>query len=280
MNVYDIVTQSILDALKQGTVPWRQPWRSGVPTNLISHRAYRGLNNLILAWTCNSKGYASQHWVTYHQMQDLGGELKPNEHATPILFWKRIEDEDDPDQVHVINRFYRVFNLDQIAGIAAPEISTVPFNPIEHAERIIAGMPSPPEIRFKGDRAFYAPSKDLVQVPDSGDFETPEDYYLTLFHELGHSTGHQSRLARFNNDHRLAAFGSEDYSKEELIAELTAAFLAAEAGFMSNALPQSASYINGWLNRLKGDPKLLVQASACAQKAADFVLASTQLIDT
>ena len=269
MTVYDIVTQSILDALKQGAVPWRQPWRSGIPTNFISHRAYRGVNNLILAWTCNSKGYASQHWVTYHQMKDLGGELKPHEHATPILFWKRIEDEDK-----VISRFYRVFNLDQIKGIAAPEASKFPFNPNEHAEQIIAGMPTAPEIRFKGNRAFYAPSKDLVQVPASSDFETPEDYYLTLFHELGHATGHQSRLARFNNDHRLAAFGSEDYSKEELIAELTAAFLAAEAGFMSNTLPQSASYINGWLNRLKGDPKLLVQASACAQKAADFVLDS------
>jgi antirestriction protein ArdC len=166
-------------------------------------------------------------------------------------------------------KHFTVFNLDQCEGIADPEpAATFEHDPIEAGEQIIAGY-SGPEIIHGGGRACYSPELDRVMLPERNRFETAGGYYSTAFHELAHSTGHHSRLARLEPG---AAFGSEPYAKEELIAEMSAAFLAAKAGLKDETLEQSAAYIEGWMKAIRKDPKLVIQAASAAQKAANLIL--------
>src|SRR5262249_423924 len=179
-------------------------------------------------------------------------------------------------------RYYSVFNVAQCEGIEAhvptlPGASPRAHKPIEAAERIVANMPKRPEIRQGLEKAFYSPSGDFVGMPAPEQFRSGEDYYSVLFHELTHSTGHESRLARkgvSGTDGQWSAFGSNPYAKEELVAEMGAAFLCGQAGVVEGTLDNSGAYMAGWLSRVKDDPKLVVQAAAQAQKAADYILAA------
>lgn len=278
-KVYDVITDRIVAMLESGTVPWHKPWKgaSGFPRNLVSKKPYRGINVFMLL----SLGYESPYFLTFNQAKKLGGCVRKGEKGTPVIFWKRLSFTDEDDDGQEISkavpmlRYYTVFNVAQVDGIdeKLPEGAKVEereHDPIAAAETIVKNMPNAPAIQ-SGTRACYMPTSDIVEMPRPEVFESGEAYYSAMFHELTHSTGHTKRLDR-KLDEKLAAFGSPDYSREELVAEMGAAFLCGEAGVVEATIEQSAAYVQGWLKALKDDRKLVVVAAAQAQKAADFIL--------
>ena len=286
MNVYEIVTEQIIKKITEsGTIPWVKPWatRGGrMPTNAVSGKAYRGINPFLLSVA----PYECSQWASFKQVQDLGGNVRKGEKASLVIFWKKLDPKVDASKQEgetssaemrspFMLRYYNVFNLDQCDGVDRPELppANLDINPIEAAAAILNGYQSAPSMEMGGGRAFYRPSADSITMPDLGRFVSPEAYYGTLFHEMTHSTGHSSRLHRFEGSAATAHFGDAEYSKEELVAEMGAAFLKREAGILtSDEFDQSAAYLQGWLKALKNDPKMLVNAAAQAQKAADHIL--------
>ena len=274
-SVYDIVTERILAELEKGQVPWRKPWRTLPPANLISKKPYRGINMFLLALA----GYGSQYWLTYRQAQALGGNVRKGEHGTKIVFWKfdkyetETADGEAEERTSAFLRYYTVFNLEQTEGLKAL-LALPPARPIESAEVIVAGMPNAPAFE-QGFRASYTPSHDTVTMPSRTAFESQAEYYSTLFHELTHSTGHGKRLARDGFD-RPQMFVSESYSREELIAEMGSAMLCGVAGIEQATVANSVAYLKSWIARLKSDSRLVVQAASAAQKAADYIRGESQ----
>lgn len=281
-DVYQIVTDKVLALLEGGTVPWRKPWSAaaGVPLSMSSRKPYRGINPFLLVCTALAEGYTSQWWGTYDQITEKGGQVRKGQKSTMIVFWKRavrtVHDETtgtDVDKPWAMLRYFYVFNADQADGLPeryyakADEVTTN-----EALDALTADYEaSLASIAYGGNRAFYSPGQDHVQVPKIGDHDGPEEFYSTKFHELTHSTGHSTRLNREGivEGHR---FGDVLYSKEELIAEMGAAMLAGIAGIEQVTLPNSTAYLAHWIGALKGDSKLLVSAAAAAQKAADLIL--------
>jgi antirestriction protein ArdC len=274
-TVYQIITEQILKQLEAGVAPWHKPWATELPENLVSGRAYRGINVFLLA----SQGYGSPYWLTYKQATERGGHVRRGEHGTKVVFWKfdKYEAEDADGQTvertSAILRYYTVFNAEQCEAVPAPAPARV-VNPIEECERIVAGMPNPPAFG-QSDKAWYRPATDTVGMPARGSFESGEAYYSTLFHELTHSTGHPKRIGREGIE-RLNTFGSESYSKEELVAEMGAAMLAGVAGIERRTLANSAAYLKSWIDVLKADSRMVVFAASQAQKAADYILGKIQ----
>lgn len=270
-SVYDIITEQIVQQLESGVAPWRKPWNIAPPANLVSGKPYRGINVLLLA----IRGWGSPYWLTYKQAAERGGHVRRGEHGTKVVFWKCDKYETEtPDGATVektsaILRYYTVFNVEQCEGIKAPQTAR-PFNPIEECACIIAGMPHAPG--FAQDaRAWYRPSTDTVGMPSRAAFNSAEGYYGTLFHELTHSTGHASRLGREGIE-KLEQFGSESYSREELIAEIGSAMLCGVAGIAPQTVANSASYLQSWLRVLRADARMVICAASAAQKAADYIL--------
>jgi len=281
-KVYDLINNRILELVEQGTIPWKRTWGttgSNQPANLVSRKEYKGLNVFLLA----CMPYSSRYWLTYKQVQGRGGHVIKGSKSVPIIFWKWLDKKDgggDGADTVTVNgkipmlRYYSVFNLEQTEGIEAPpapEIITQPFTPIERAEQIIADMPYRPEMKYGGGSASYSPTWDRVTLPVPEAFESPEEYYSTAFHELTHATGHARRVGR-KGIQESNFFGSHEYSKEELVAEMGAAFLCGYTGIEQKTIANSAAYISGWLKALKNDKTLLVHAAAQAQKAADYIL--------
>jgi len=281
-DVYQIITDRIVAKLEQGCAPWNQPWKRdaagnvALPANLVSKKPYRGVNVFLLG----ASGYASQWWLSYKQAQELGGNVRKGEKGTPCIFWKvekrEGKDEDGKERkTRLILRYYTVFNLEQCEGIAAPAsdapaAESVKFDPIAAAAAIAAGMKNPPALRHNEARAYYRPSTDSVNMPKPELFASPAEYYSVLFHELTHATSHSSRLNRELNG--LAAFGSAAYGREELVAEMGAAFLSGHAGILHHTVDNSAAYLENWIKAIKGEPRMVVIAAAQAQKAADYIL--------
>lgn len=272
-NVYEVITNRIIESLERGTVPWHQPWGAeSHPKNLISGKEYRGINAFLLSTT----GYESPFWLTYKQAKDRGGNVKRGEKGYPCIYWNWFEKEDretrQPRKLPFL-RYYTLFNVTQCERVAYPiiQVPRTPFSSIEMCERIVREMPNPPRIEDWKERAFYRPSDDLVGMPKRERFDRPADYYSMLFHELTHSTGHSSRLSRPGIMESII-FASTRYSKEELVAEMGAAFLCGHAGIEKMTTEDSASYIASWLARLRNDTRLVVHAAAQAQKAADYIL--------
>ena len=274
-STYEIVTEAIIKQLQSGIAPWRKPWRTEMPANLASKKEYRGINVFLLS----SLGYGSRYWLTYRQAQTLGGSVRKGEHGSKVVFWKigeyRKEDKETGETENrksILLRYYTVFNLEQCEGIKSPEPTRV-IAPFEQCETIVNSMPNRPGFE-QDSRAFYRPSTDTVGVPARTAFDFAEEFYSTLFHELTHSTGHPSRVGREGiMEHN--PFGSADYSKEELVAEMGAAMLCGVAGIQSRTLDNSASYLQSWINRLRSDSRLIVSAASQAQKAADYILGRT-----
>jgi antirestriction protein ArdC len=279
-NVYEIVTEQVIRQLEQGVAPWRKPWRTEVPCNLVSGKPYRGLNVFMLA----TQGYESRYWLTFNQAKKLGGHIKQGEKSTLVVFWHigeeriiRQTDGKERKSTPILLRYYNVFNVCQTEGIAdklglgksAPRIPSM-----DQCEAIVSGMPNPPA-REQSDRAWYRPSTDTVGMPSRNLFNSSEEFYSTLFHELTHSTGHASRVGREGIE-QLNTFGSESYSREELIAEMGAAMLCGVTGIAPSTIQNSASYLQSWISRLRGDSKLLVSAASAAQKSADYILGKSQ----
>lgn len=276
IDVYQIVTDRILELLAKGVVPWSKPWKSGsssMPRNLTSGKAYRGVNILLL-W---SQGYENPYWLTFNQCRAMGGTVRKGEKGTMVVFWKMLKKEDKEtkeEELIPLLRFYYVFNATQCDDIKTPFIKTVPdgtFSPMEACESIVSSMTPKPLIRHGGSLACYSPASDTVTMPDATAFKTASHYYCTLFHELTHATGHKSRIGRKLEGGMM----SESYSKEELIAEMGASFLCAFGGVDPSIMEHNAAYIAGWMKRLGEDKKLIVCASAAAQKASDYILGTT-----
>lgn len=280
-KIYDMITDRILTQLDNGVVPWRKPWglQPGLmPMNGTNSREYRGINALMLGLS----GFSDVRWMTYKQAAERGAQVRKGEKATPIIFWKQSQVQDTNDASETVTktipmlRYYAVFNVEQIDGLKLPKLAAQEntFNAIAEAEAVIANMPQRPSIDHDGgNRAYYTPRLDSVHLPPQGAFEKPDEYYSTLFHELGHSTGHESRLNRHGMETGIAPFGSATYSKEELAAEFTACFLCHLSG-ITNTTDNSAAYIAGWASKLRSDRKLVLQGASQGQKAADFILGS------
>jgi antirestriction protein ArdC len=269
-SVYEIITSQILAELEKGSVPWRKPWGTLPPANLITKKPYRGINVFLLGFA----GYGSQYWLTFNQARQLGGGIRRGEHGTKIVFWKfntyesETADGETEGRKFAFLRYYTVFNLEQTEGLRAL-LELPPAIPIESAESIVQAMPNPPA--FEQDaRASYIPSLDVVTMPSRAAFDSQEHYYNTLFHELTHATGHAKRLNRDGFD-APQQFGSESYSKEELIAEMGSAMLCGVAGIEQSTLANSAAYLKAWVARLRADSKLVISAASAAQKAADYI---------
>ena len=293
VTVYERVTERITELLKQGVVPWQKPWNAhvGPPRNGVSGRYYRGLNIFLLSLA----GFDSPWWLTPRQVNGLDGHIRKGERVTWIFFWKRWLPKDQSIEVTemehtseettankrpaLIARAYRVVNVDQCQGSGIDRfrekhaVQGPPQkdnDPIAGCEQIVAGMPSPPAIRHGGNRACYWPGIDQISMPKRETFVSSEAFYSTLYHELVHSTGHPDRLNR-KTLVAGAPFRSPIYSREELTAEMGAAFLCAQAGIGDPTIENSAAYLQGWLKYLSSDPKALLVAGAQAQKAADYV---------
>ena len=284
-NAYEIVAQTIIKALESGDVaPWRKPWVSNgyKAKSLSSRKTYKGTNAWLLAVSAMSNGYNSPWWGTYKQITELGGSVRKGEKGTPVVLYKQVEKETETGDTKKfgIMRYFTVFSAEQAdweegkapayeTATARTEVETN-----EYAEQIINGyFDRNPELTFSfgGDRAYYSPKKDFVALPDRKSFASDGEFYSTFFHELGHSTGHADRLNREGivENHY---FGSELYSEEELVAELTAAFLSGETGILPTTVNNSTAYIQSWLKVLKNDPKMVVKAASKAQKAADLII--------
>ncbi len=285
LDCYEVITQRIIDTLNAGTVPWTKPWKStgGFPKNLVSKKEYRGMNAFLL----HAMNYESPYWVTFKQALELGGNVRKGEKATPIIFWKKWEKVDkttgDKSSIPMM-RFYYVFNVaqcdglknlfgEQVTGETLPETPAEISGDYSQAENIIAGFKNCPVIKHGMKRAYYSPGGDYVGMPDNAQFSSIGHYYATLFHELTHSTGHVSRLARKTIVDQEFAFGDANYSKEELVAEMGSAFLCGLSGISEtgNIMENSAAYIAGWLKALRNDKKLVIQAAGLAQKAVDHI---------
>ena len=270
-KIYQFVTERIIKQLEAGTIPWVRPWNTAKPKNLVTKKEYRGINRFMLSTV------PSEYFLTFNQAKKLEGKVKKGAESYPVVFWKFLEVESklNPDKLDKIPllRYYSIFAATDVEGIEdkIPQSETGTIDSIAAAEEIVENMPNRPEIVHGGSRAYYSPRKDIVGMPQRNDFLTAEHYYISLFHELIHSTGHSARLDRDPvNNH--GGFGRESYSKEELIAEMGSAFLSSTANIETiKTIENTAAYIKGWLKALKDDTKLLITAAGKAQKAADYI---------
>lgn len=278
-DVYEAVSARICEHLERGTAPWRKPWNDArLPANAVSGRAYRGANAFLLGLGM----FRDHRWLTFKQALDLGGHVRKGEKSMVAVLWKKVRvpgrpvDEEEPEISEIpFLRFYHLFNVEQCEGLRLPVLpdpdARSPVLRLERAEEIVRGMASPPAIVQGGGTASYTPSEDLVRIPRVGQFRSTDAFYATLFHELGHATGHPSRLNRPGITGTVR-FGSESYGREELVAELASAFCCAHSGLDNSLEEQSAAYCAGWLKSVRGDPKAFVVASGQAQRAADLIL--------
>lgn len=273
-SVYAIVTERIIEQLNKGVVPWRQPWTdAGLPCNLISKKPYRGINLMLLG----SLGYAQNYFLSYKQLEKIGGKAKKDEKPHIVVYWNFPEKKQDDDmegagEKKAILRYYSVLNVAQCENIPAdliPQNSIREVQPITACENVMIHMPNCPKVKYKEQKAYYNPLLDFINMPKENTFESMESYYSTLFHELVHSTGHHSRLNRICLA-QMAEFGSEQYSLEELVAEIGTCYLQSFTG-ITQQFEQSMAYIQGWLKKLKNDSHFVVTASSMAQKAIDYI---------
>ncbi len=276
-TVYEIVTQTIIEKLEAGNVPWRRPWITSAPKNLISGKEYRGINTFMLS----ASGFPRSEWLSYRQAEKLGASVRAGERSNMVVYFnvgeERINAKTGKLSKPFLLRYSRVFNISQCVhgeqnladklGLNAAE--GAPVGSIESCDAIVCNMPNRPNVKAS-DRAWYRPSTDEVGIPDKSTFHSSEGFYSTLFHELTHSTAHPTRVGR-PEVMESQNFGSANYSREELIAEMGAAMLCGVAGISPATIENSASYLRSWISALRGDSKLVVAAASGAQRAADYI---------
>lgn len=275
-DIYEVVTQKIIDKLESGIVPWQIPWKTanGIPRNLVTQRPYHGIN----FWLLLCQKDALPFYLTFEQAKSLGGNIRKGEKSTMVVFWKLLKSEDKVEEEKMIPflRYYNVFNISQAEGIDPKKIPSTDafdhdFNSVTVAESLIYNWKDCPKIELGKDSAYYNPHLDTVCMPDPRTFFEDQLYYSTLFHELVHSTGHNSRLGRHERikDHN---FGSKDYSQEELVAEMGAAYLCGITDIQQQTIENNAAYIKSWIRTFKDDTKVLIMAAAQAQRAVDYIM--------
>ncbi|MDU0372075.1 ArdC family protein [Hymenobacter endophyticus] len=286
-NVYEVVTNLIIDQLEKGVVAWKQPWSQGAngiwPSNYATKREYSGFNAFYLNLVAAGRPAL---YLTYNQAKALGGQVRRGEKGHLITFFRpaertkpAAEGQPQPEGKKKEQRgtlqYFTVFHYSQIDGIdfelpQPREEAQVPT--IEQAEALVDAYTTKPAIRFMQQRAYYSPGLDYVNMPTRESFTNSGTYYSTLYHELVHSTGHQKRLNR-DGIVNWVGFGAENYAKEELIAEMGASFLCGMAGIDPGIMAHNAAYIANWLQALRNDNKLVIQAASQAEKAVRFMLA-------
>ena len=270
-DIYAEITSRMISEMENGVIPWQKPWMAcGAAISHTTGKPYSLLNQMLL-------GRAGEY-LTYKQVQQEGGFVKKGEKAHMVVFWKflQVKDEETDELKEVLFlRYYNVFHLDQCEGIAAKhaQVNPNPANPDQTAESIIEAYITREGVKLnhtEGDRAFYQPSTDSITLPLMAQFTETAEYYGTAFHEMVHSTGHTKRLNRLD---KCAAFGSEIYSTEELVAEIGSASLLATLGIETgDTLTASAAYIKNWLKALKNDKRMIVSAASRAEKAVALIL--------
>ena len=298
INVYQLVTDKIVAQLQQGIIPWQMPWKSNANPNLamnyVTRKTYSFLNQFLLGWR-------GGEYVTFNQTQQLGGKIKKGSKAQMVVFFtmqtyktkRKVKDTQESEireeEVEIsipVLRYYNVFHIADCEGIESKleekeEPKETQLEPIESAEKIINDYVSrEKDFGFRNNvfsnHAFYSPAEDIVTVPMLSQYKISEEYYSTAFHELVHSTGHPKRLNREDNK-KVAAFGSDDYSREELVAEIGSAMLCSYCGIdCEKAFTNSVAYIQGWLSILKNDNRMIVWASSRAEKACDYILGKNE----
>jgi antirestriction protein ArdC len=286
-SLYQEITNKIIAELEQGRVPWVQPWSSntscvpspfGLPCNAATSRPYTGINILILWIAGTERGFASQKWLTFRQALKIGAHVRKGEKGISLVYADRFipwrertradEAGDDPQAIPFLKRF-TVFNTDQCeevpAGIA-PAPKPLPQDLVlPQAEALIRATGA--DLRIGGNRAFYVPSADYIQVPPPSAYFEPIDWHRTVCHELGHWTGAPHRL----NRDLSGGFGSAPYAREELVAEMTGAFVCAALTIAPTV--RHADYLGSWLDVLREDNRAIIRAASAASKAADYLLA-------
>lgn len=281
-NVYEMVTNRVMEQMKQGIIPWRKPWHgTGGAINYVTRKPYSMLNQIILG--------REGEWITYNQLKKLGGNIKKGAKAGMVVFYspyRYMKDEEQADGTTIkveksipVLKYYNVFHIDDCTGIDSKceAMPTQELQPVERAEEIVNGYISREKgLRFHNDqpsdKAYYSPLFDEVVVPMLKQYEIVEEYYSTTFHELTHSTMKESRCNR-KSEGKRAAFGGADYSREELVAELGSAYLCTTAELDNEkAFKNSVGYIQGWLHALANDEKMIVWAASRAEKAARYIL--------
>jgi antirestriction protein ArdC len=271
--VYQQVTDKIIAELESGKLPsWVKNWSAGTGSdcNVITKKSYNGINTIILGMS----GFASPYWGTYKQWLSIGAQVSKGSKGTHIIYYSPVErntkitESGEVKEYSYILKSYTVFNADQVTGWEAPAVDTErKFIAVASIEALTAK--SGAVVKFGGDRAYYSPSQDFIGMPEKLQFNSEASYYATLLHELAHWSGHKSRLDRDLS----GRFGNEAYAAEELIAELSAAFLCAR--FNVSGELRHSSYIANWLRVLKNDNKAVFKAAALAQKAADYLAGFT-----
>ncbi|GAA4364199.1 hypothetical protein GCM10023185_33510 [Hymenobacter saemangeumensis] len=275
-DVYQIVTDRVIAALEAGQIAWRKPWHAayGLPRNYVSGRAYTGINAFLLHLVGGTPFF-----LTFRQARELGGNIRKGAKGMPVIYYNvttRTDQQTGEEEKTPFIKYYTVFSVDDVEGveITLPEQpQDRAHEPLAAAEALVSNWTGGPRIEHGGAQAYYAPGPDVVNVPRPETFTSGEAYYLTLFHELTHATGHTSRLDRPDLAEALRPGGRVGYAREELTAEMGAAFLCGHAGLNPGAtLENTAAYLQFWLEQLRGDKKLVVQAASRAQRAAELIL--------
>lgn len=281
-NVYQIVTDKIVSQLEKGIIPWRKPWtgaslEEGGAINYVTRKPYSLINQYLLG--------KEGEYLSFNQIKSLGGKIKKGAKGNFVVFFTMVEnkkkenEENEEKTFHPLLRYYQVFHIDDTTGIEskikeAKEDKTI--QPIERAEIVVNEYVKRENLIFQNDkvsgRAYYSPTKDMVVVPKMSQYKHVEEYYSTTFHELTHSTLKKSRCDR-EAENKIVAFGSADYSREELVAEMGSAMLCMSTGIDNEkAFNNSVAYIQSWLRVLKNDNKMIVWAASRAEKAAKYIL--------
>ena len=272
MDIYAVITDRMIQEMEAGIIPWRKPWMAaGAAISHTTGKPYSLLNQMLL-------GEAGEY-ITFNQCQQEGGRVRKGEKAHLVVFWKFVtmkdEDTDEEKEVPFL-KYYNVFHIDQCEGITAKHTTenAYPAQADEAAEAIITEYVKREGVTLEhreGDAAFYQPAADRIVLPMMKQFTETAEYYGTAFHEMVHSTGHMKRLARLDT---TANFGGEEYSKEELVAEIGSAALVNHAGLeTSKSFRNSAAYVQNWLQVLKDDKRFIVSAASKADKAVNYILA-------
>jgi len=276
-KIAEIVTSKIIAELEKGNCIWLKSWKN----NPISHQTkkpYTGINHWILNLQSMEKEYKDNLWLTYKQATRLKGNVKKGEHGTPIIFFQMVEykDKDNAEKIKSIPllRYFNVFNISQTENITVPDwFDNKENNQIMEAESIYNNMQNKPELKHGGEKSAYYPTDDYIQIPDITKFKNSNAYYATLYHEMIHATGNEKRLNRNIKN----IFGDQEYSKEELTAEMGSSILNHHAGINTEELlKNNAGYIQSWLKILKDDKSLIIKASSQAEKAVKYILNENQ----
>ena len=271
-NIYEILNEKIIAKLEEGTAPWHKPWSAGLPKNIVSNKEYKGFNIFKLG----SEEFNNPLWGTFKQFKALGGYVEHRSKGTTILFWKMNKKEDKKTgeiETFPMLRYYTVFNIDQTSLAEDDRFKVVKNNnnKIENCELIVDNYEGRPKIvHANSANAYFEHGQDIINVPEINLFDEAEFYYSTLFHEMGHSTGHHSRLKRREKGETRSRH-SVKYLKEELVAELTATYLGGDTGISYHTFDNSVSYLEGYLSVLRNNFKFFVEACSAAQKAVEYI---------